>query len=542
MTQLILTHGTTDLQVLLRDSDGRRWRATPDKTIVRDFHTWLLSQETELEVIDLPSDLEGRDAEAYFTAWDSESFTLRLRDGSSRAKPERDAQNRLQLVLPKIGSALTQWILELDAPQKPAALEQLPFAQSLRGVLVLSTDRGTEEQEPIATFTVIKRWLVSKGVTDACIQETVFLGPRERLEGGDSPIAPAIAQRIEEAVTKFYDRKGRSPLLIGTMGGLPQVKPLLAELAVLLAGENARSLFKSERGSVGLLPRTPIDALRLRRQCLERLRRGALLDAWTIAAPFRDDPGALTWVRPLEQAARLLNGNPVGATVELPALQTLINHADKASCLLVAIRVETALQNERWLEAINGSLTFLEAAFHDELIAWAEKNLEELDLRRRFMRFRAEPADVLTSSGAIDQWIGRGAGKFTYRANMVGDRALDAWGTVFNSEPLSELRAAIHKEVELKNGPSYKLSNYRNYNTHGVMTQHEIDQALKHFMSSDLWSQGTNKSEARPRRGRCFLNRSLVSNVISHLTKMEASPLQLYENLLNELEARIIAP
>ncbi|MCC6505034.1 MAG: hypothetical protein IT475_06255, partial [Aquimonas sp.] len=473
---------------------------------------------------------------------DSESFTLRLHDGSLSAKPERDAQNRLQLVLPKIGSALSQWISELADPQRPAALAQLPFAQSVRGVLVLSTDRGTEEQEPIATFTVLKRWLVSKGVTDARIQESVFIGPRERLEDGNSPINPAIAQRIEEAVTKFYDRSGRSPLLIGTMGGLPQIKPLLAELAVLLAGEKARSLFKSERGSVGLLPRTPIDALRLRRQCLERLRRGALLDAWTIAAPFRDDPGALTWVRPLEQAARLLNGNPVGAIVELPALQTLIDHADTASCLLVAIRVETALQNERWLEAINGSLTFLEAAFHDELIAWAKENLAALDLRRRFMRFRNEPAVVLENNGAIAPWRGHGAGPLTYQANMVGDKALDAWGTVFNSEPLRDLREVIHARVTLANGSHYKLSDYRNYNTHGVMTQDEIDDALKRFMGANLWSQGTNNSNARPGLGKCFLNRPLVSNVIRHLLGMEVSPLSLYQDLLNELEARMIAP
>ncbi len=550
--QLILTHGTTDLQILLRDNEGRRWRATPDKAIVRRFHAWLLEQDKEPDVTDLPPEVVGRDAEAYFTDWHDDTFTLRMRDGSPDAQPERDTLGRLQLVLPKIGSALSQWLSEHAKPTPQARVEQSPFAQAmqkagikkqpLQGVLVLSTDRGTEEQEPIATFTFLKRWLVKQGLPETSIQETVFIHPEERLENGDSPIAPAMAQRIERAVTGFYDLKTRPPLLIGTMGGLPQIKPLLAEIAVLLAGNRAQSLFKTEHGSVGLLPRTPIDALRVRRQCLEQLRRGALLDAWTIAAPFQGDPAARIWVRPLEQAARLLNGNPVGEQVELSALQTLIDHADTAACLLVAIRVETALQNERWLEAINGSLTFLEAAFHDALNGWATENLAKYDSRRRFMRFHAQPPSILMDKKALAPWQGRDASPLTYQANMVGDMALDAWGEVLDNQPLRELRQAIHAQVSLANGWRFKLSDYRNYNTHGVMTQDEIDQALSRFMGANLWSQGTNNPAARPKPGKCFLDRPLVSKVILHFIGQEAAPLTLYQNLLNQLEARLIDP
>ena len=119
------------------------------------------------------------------------------------------------------------------------------------------------------------------------------------------------------------------------------------------------NLFKPERSQAGQQSHSPLDAVRVRRQCLALVRRGALLDAWAMATPFHHDPQATSWVRPLEQAAQLLNGNPVDSPAStFPALQALLDAAKHAACLLVAIRVETALLNERWLEAINGSQTF----------------------------------------------------------------------------------------------------------------------------------------------------------------------------------------
>lgn len=534
--QLVLTHGTSDLQILLRDNSGRRWRAMPDKNIVRRFHEWLLEHAGDAEVIDVPPELLDRKSEAPFTDWDGDTFGLWLRDDSPDAHPERNPQGRLQLMLPKIEPALNQWLTEQTQSAKPAA------TSPLSKVLVLGTDRGLDEQEPVATFTFLRRWLAQKGVPETAVSEVVFLHAGERLESHDSPIAPGVARRIEKAMRSFYDLSTNPTLLVASMGGLPQIKPLLAEMAVLLAGAKAQSLFKTERGAIGLLPQTPIDALRVRRQCLEQVRRGALLDAWAMAAPFHDDPDARSWVRPLEQAARLLNGNPVGERVELSALQRIIEHAEQAACLLVAIRVETALQNERWLEAINGSLTFLEAAFHDAIKAWAASALEKYEPRRRYMRFRTAPPESLLRVGALKPWEGRDAGLRAYQANMVGEAALTSWAEVLDNEPVRLLRKTIHESVRLPNGRYFKLSDYRNFNTHGVMTQDEIDEALIRFMGVDLWSQGTDNPANRPKPGRCFIGRRLVGNVIGALIGPAEPALALYQGLLKQLENCLIDP
>lgn len=552
--QLVLTHGTTDLQILLRDEAGRRWRAVPDKAIVRRFHEWLLAHLDMANVIDTPPELLPREAEVNFTDWQEDTFALWLPDESPEVSPECDPEGRWQIVLPKITPTLNKWFEtqvrgEAEAPLASSsfadALQKAGISQApLQGVLILSTDRCGDPQEPVATATFLRRWLAHKGIAESCIREEIFLHAGERLESGDSPINPAVARSIERALNDFYDRAAHLPLLVASMGGLPPVKPLLAEIAVLLAGSQAQNLFKTEHGVMGLLPQTPIDSLRIRRQCLEQVRRGALLDAWAMAAPLRDDPDSQIWTTPLGQAARLINGNPVGEQVNLPALQTLIDQAGGAACLLVAIRVETALLDERWLDAINGTLTFLEAAFRDAVNAWAEDALTEYRPRDRYMRFKSEPAAFMTEKGnkggspALDSWKGRGAGPLAYQANMVGEVALDAWGQLLKVEAVNNLRQTIHSPVKTR----FKLADYRNINTHGVMTQLEIDEAVKRFMGANLWSQGVNTPANRPKPGKCFIGRPLVSNVIQHFTGPKTTPLQHYQNLLRQLENTLIDP
>lgn len=551
--QLVLTHGTTDLQLLVRDTQDRLWRAVPDKNIVRRFHEWLLAQAEHIDVVDLPPEVQPSNAEAPFTDWDPETqtFALWLRDESPDAQPERTPAGCLQLVLPKMGPTLSQWLAQ-QARQKPVATAgQSSMAQALQKagvqaipldkVLVLSTDRGLDDQEPVATFTFLKRWLVRQGIPQESIQEFVFLHPGERLEAGDQPVAPAIAQRIETALSSFYDHTNQPTLLLATMGGLPNVKPLLTENALLLAGERALNLFKTEHGASGLVPRhAPLDALRVRRQCLQAVRRGALLDAYAMAGPFHDAPDARLWVQPLEQAARLLNGNPLNDTVTLPALQDILQHALRANCLLVAIRVETALLNERWLEAINGSLTFLDAAFHDAINAWAGHALLEYDSRLRYMYFRENPPQVLLNSKALNLW--KGGNRQEFQAHVVGAEALGAWGQVLNIQSINRLRETMHQATRQPNGRYTKLADFRNFNTHGVMTQTEIDDAVKRFMGANLWSQGVDNPDSRPKPGKCLMDRPLVRNAIAELAGSDANALDLYQNLLQQLEACLLSP
>lgn len=540
-TQLVLTHGTSDLQILLRDEHDRLWRAVPDKANVRRFHEWLLALPSEtVTVVDLPPALAGRDAEATFTDWMEDTFGLWI--GATQQipdpTPQRDAQGRIQLVLPKIGPALSRWMHA--GPESSSS--------SLASVLVLSTDRSDTQwsaQEPVATPVFLTHWLAQHGVQ--AVQEVVFLSGNERLESADSPISSLVVQRLEKAMFDFYDRQAKATLLIASMGGLPPVKPLLSELAVMLAGDKAMNLFKTEDGPAGLLSRHPADAVRVRRQCRELVHRGALLDASAQASVFAQDPQARTWVTPLLQAAALLNGNPVQNQQAQPALREVLKQTKHAQCLLVAIRVETALLNERWLEAINGSVIFLEAAFHDIINRWADNHLKEYDSRQRKMVFFNDSPppstllDLRNGKPALEPWYGNRP--LTYKANFVGENALAAWSEVLDVPELDKLRHVMHAKRPMANGGQFRLADYRNFNTHGVMTQDEIDQAVSRFMGANVWSQGVNTTPAnKPKPGKCFIARPVVTAMLTHLMNDAVAPLALYQALLDELDEALIAP
>lgn len=537
--KLVLTHGASDLQILLCDAHGQIWRAAPDKSCVRRFHQWLLDNAHCATVVNLPAMLQDRTHEALLTSWNTNpqsaalDFTLRSGNTSLNAAPRYDDNHLLQLVLPKIAPALNAWLAQPNP--------------GLSDVLVLSTDRKlANEQEPIATYTFLRKWLEDKHtVAAANIQETQYLCGDELLESADSPVAPAIAQRIETAMAQFYGA-GSGPLLIGAMGGLPPIKPLLNEIAGLLTNDKAVNLFKPERSQAGQQSHSPLDAVRVRRQCLALVRRGALLDAWAMATPFHHDPQATSWVRPLEQAAQLLNGNPVDSPAStFPALQALLDAAKHAACLLVAIRVETALLNERWLEAINGSQTFLETAFLDAIQHWAKAQQAEYQLRKRDIRFKnaMDQSQQSAITALVKGKALRSLGRQTYGINMLKYQTLSVWSDVLDRSELTTLLKASYPEPSEGGAPT--PSEYRNYNTHSVLSQAEIQQAHACFIGATLWSEKISLAPSqRPQPGHCFLNQPKVSAVIHDLIggSLGTSPLALYQDLLAQLEAHLRTP
>lgn len=530
---LLITHGTSDLQILMQTETGRILRAMPDKSLVRRLHAWLLERAEDIEVVPL-GDLSGREHEASITDFSEETFALWTNQDSPEAHPLRSDSGKLQVVLPKIQPAVDRWLAEHadDATECP-----------IRRALVLSTDRGEKEiQEPIASFIFLRRWLVAKGVEN--VREGIYLRPGEKLEDQNGPISPKVAERIEQEVCSFWHDSDpqRTLLLFAHIGGMPQIKPLLKELVVLLAGERAHNLFKTEHGEAGLVQYDPIDAVRTRRQCLQLVRRGALIEAYGMATPYHAERDAHRWVYPMGQAAQLLNGNPVQEKASFPALDRILDVADKTQCLLVAIRIETALLNERWLEAINGSIVFLEAAFHDAISQWAKTNLKKYEPWRRYMAFDHDPPKRLTDVGALKKWKGTASDEHAYFMEMVGEEQLKAWDEILNKASISRLREVIY--ARNPGQPHRRLIDYRNFNTHGVLTQDKINEAIKRFMGADLWSQQVDNEDPtkRPKPGKCFLGRKLVSDVIREISGLEEDSTTLYQDLLLAIETRLIDP
>lgn len=549
--QLILTYGISDLQVIVVNTKGETFRAIPEKNKVREFHEWLLKRLDTTELIALPQEITDRRFEQHFYSWDDKGVFLSQNNSATEAKFKLNKQN-LQLVLPKVEPAINSFLEQLKKPESEENLNQTAMAAALQkkitinyfdSVLVLSTNREKDLQEPVATFTFIQQWFVGLGAAASSIYQEIYLKGTERLESAKATnsnalpvqaVDPIIAKRIEQAIIQFYNPTSKNKLLVATMGGIPLIKSFIAEVAVLLAGEKRTlNLFRSEEGVAGLLPQNPVDFIHARRQCLKLVQRGAFLEAWYSAALFHKDPTQKHWLKPLEQAASLINGNPLKEEASLPALQEILRLAKTANCLLIGVRIESALHSERWLEAINNTITFLEVAVSDALQQWEQ--VQSFNPRTKIISFKPGFNYQRLLNSEKGRALEKEDGKL--RADTIGRNA-KTWLQEMNRHKLTEFNRRLFSEWDDLRGTT-SPTKFRNFGTHGILSQDEINEAITAFSKRELWSNLQNDS-AQP--GQAFLGRKHACAVLRNLIDEELEPLQLYRNLIDELSAALRNP
>ena len=76
---------------------------------------------------------------------------------------------------------------------------------------------------------------------------------------------------------------------------------------------------------------------------------------------------------------------------------------------------------------------------------------------------------------------------------------------------------------------------FRNYCTHGVLTQQEIDSAISIFATRKLWDSGVMDGNIQP--GRAFIDGHHTRSVLMDLLGDGTDPTSYYTNLIAELSA-----
>ncbi|WP_148205124.1 hypothetical protein [Candidatus Methylacidiphilum infernorum] len=569
-----MTYGISDLQILLEDPQtGKLFRGYPEKKLTRLFHDDFLKEQQQVEVIDWPpedEELKKKEKEINEKIFsDIKENLFKMQDCHS-LRPKRGTNGQLLIVLPKT----TPLIAPLLSSGVPGS-ENSPSSETSKTkgkdrkidprmltVLLLGTDRKNEYQEPVAFSRFFKQWLIRKGVKEENIHQENYLKDNENLEKESSEINPQVAERIRQSIWNFYKPNTNSQLFVCDTGGIPKVRELIKELAFLLAGDRVQILKKTERELVGPVQTpSPIDVVRVRRECLQQVRRGALLDASAIASAFSPklnpiDSQAESWVKRLRLAAQLINGNPSTKERGFPAFNALLEHIKKASCLLVAIRVETALLTGHWLEAINGSLTFLDVAYRDAIKEWAERNSSKYSIKynieKDFIEFTESTPEYIKEYSTKFREIEKNENLETtpngIKVRVGGIKYLNLWDDLFNKQELSDFK--IQELSYLKDlfynysDKNRNLAQYRNINTHALLKQKEIEEAVRDFKKAKIWGEKVNAKldpENPPVPGECFLGRDPIKKVIKKFLKNSVKPPgTLYRDLLEELEDSLI--
>jgi hypothetical protein len=542
---LVVTAGLSDLQPLVeRVSDGKRMRAQLHRG-VRFLHERLLdgSQPWRIETSPDYDDL----TEIRLAPTVNDLATPIWLDAEQKDCVEyvRGDQGELILIAPKLVGV---WRKLAASPGR------------LRAMLLLTTERVADsphgKEEPIALGKVLGDWFAQlPGEQRPAITIQTYLRDRETLESnGTSPVAPEIADRIEQAVRKQVRNQPDATLWLAVTGGLPQVKELIAAAARLHARRVA-SAYHTETGAEGMVTLSPVESLRARRVALHYVRRGGFVEAHAAAFEFHADRSAQRWVAPLDHVASLFNQNPTylinrGTLKEDTHPESLKHIAEhwRIRCLLPALRAEAALQAGRWLEAMNWTLTFHDAAFLDCIASLPGVTLND---RNRQIEFNAnQPPDPrLIDAGCLldpnedrlppEQVRKRNLKKYKY--NAVGRLVIDAWAAVLGLSSLDQLRLAVNKteQISIRNTEkTYDASpaHFRNINTHNTLSSREIDDATQLFVDRGLWNV------APTRQGDAFLAQPVIGALLRDLLPNVAEPADLYRELVRDLIARLLDP
>ncbi len=358
------------------------------------------------------------------------------------------------------------------------------------------TLRDNDPQEPIASEKLIYDCMTDK-LQPGHHRLVEYVKAGERLEDVD------IVGRVESAVAECHKvvDVGVEPWL-AMSGGIPGTKEVLRAAVGLHFGP-ARSILRREDADASFI-RAPHDSLIARRHALDFVRRGALIEAAAVAYPFRDDRKNLQqWVRPLHLAARLLDGNPVAAyakglypqttdswlKVEPPEfLQSLAKQIlpgedqPQRRCLLVGLRAEAALRSCKWFDAINLTVTFVDAARRDAIerhlmgvftgdrkfkLGRALSVAEDEALCRT--RYGPEPSRPCLMRQADQQYM-----------VMSTREHDDAWCRF--------LGGALEKMNSILNRGDPSLREIRNRNTHDLLDEDRLETGRKRFVESGLWA------------------------------------------------------
>lgn len=522
---LIITAGLSDLQPLVITSDGTRKRAHLRRG-TRKLHEkladgtlpWHIDTDLGLErlpeiKLDAPHfDLDAPHFDLKAPIWlnaEQEDYVVYDYD--------RNEQGALIFVAPKL---VKVWKRLAAEPGR------------LQGTLILATDRAADSphgrDEPIALGTVLSQWFQQLPGAHTSTIETYLRG-QETLEGaGIGPVAPEIAERIEKAIRRQVAELPNAAVWLANGGGLPQIKDVVAAAARLFARQ-VENAYRTENGAEGVVTLTPSDALRARRVALHYVRRGGFVEAHTAAFEFHDDPAAQRWVKPLAHVARLFNQNPTDdlgvADHTVPHSLAVIAKHGNIRCLLPALRTEAAIRAERWLEAMNWTITFHDAAFLDFIAALPGVTLFD---RCRQIEFGTPPPDQrLINSDCLTWSEALRGNRIRYRYDALG-RLTDIWADVINKSSLYSLHKAVSDGAAVRN--------LRNTNTHNTLNNDEIEAAKTLFVARGLWNLDA------PTFGGAFIGRPLISDVLRDLLPEHTEPTSLYRELVCDLVARLIDP
>jgi hypothetical protein len=579
---LFISAGRTDLKLLSAEHD-RYCAIEIANHNVRSFHRWLL-EHPERYVIEHQEDQSMplyqkplRNLSAAVEVGHGGDLKVFLEKQGIASSDELgvmiDHDERFIVVPVKLGRI----IADLQHRQREGEYE-------IVAAIVFNTQRDDQchfaRDEPFACGPVLARWLAECFELEMSDTQQPkpgrstwinLLQGNEAQELDDNTINPSAVNRLASALAYFADDPAIHAVLCG-IGGIPRFKTLIRDTTFfyfdtrcLLAEDSENQQINERRVSVkpvGNLHITPEQSFALRASVAKLIAAGDFLGA-EAAVRHVEDPQHLPWVLPIRTVADWFRGlKPDYSGIENQTLKDLLHRlvTSKVRCLLPALRTEAALQGRRYVEAINSTTVFADAAKWDGiercLNDWGEvQRLDEFERCVEFIGKPKIPEFVLANANgnkaaqsALSKAKPKDISKFGYRPPKFGDlinpppensatnrqykidtmgTCEDIWLKAINLGSLTGINNSLNRPDKKNQRTPY---HYRNINTHGVLSADELRQAVGAFVAAGLWKA---QRDTDPINSLYFLSGSQVCDVLKSLGEARAN--DIYRNMVKGL-------
>jgi hypothetical protein len=487
---LFVSAGRTDLKLLASEQD-RDCVVEIDRDYTRLFHDWLWHNPDRYLV-----EHENDAVELYKQPENKTRFKLNCQDGelgiftdaetAANVELVTDEDERYIVVPVKLGRIVTQ--LKKDT------------RYDIKAVVIFNThrDERAAKDEPFACGKLLAQWLAKCFAlefveTNEPALHTAswvdYLQDNERFDE-EKQNAKAI-NRVVDALKGFAQDSSLHAAFCG-IGGIPAFKNLIRSSGQFYFAERCLLADDLEdqnnpRITELKLQLTNEQSFTLRANVEKLLKAGDFLGAEAAVRHVQDTEHE-QWLLPIRATANIFRGEVAMEIDRITntALRNLLLRIQntKSRCLLPALRTEAALQGGRYVEAINLTATFMDAALWDGIAQCLPRygRVESLDDFEKEVEFSVRaiiPRDILVSP--LELIIGH-----RYKINTMGSYIIDGqksynidtWIRVINNDQLRGLNRLIRQ-----------VSDYRNTNTHGLLTPAQLMEAKTKFVDIGLWAE-----------------------------------------------------
>ena len=556
---LFVNAGTTDLQVIINEQHrngemGEKLRTEVSNANLRGFHQYLLDNPSCYKVneefpllkksgnfkVKWKSEKNG--VQGYLVVTDKNDKEL---EDKSASIEQQEPEFQYILVPAKL-AGVADWLRSPDKYETEKGDYQKYYDCEVKKVVVFYTHRDKGEKEPIAVGDVLSKWLQSTlspsqdNLIEA-IPVNILSSGRLEGEGPKYPVNPTTVNMINDKIREIAVADTQWIACVSVGGGMNDLKPLIKSCARFhfSADRYFELEVKEERDTTPYFSDKyvpiSVDSFRAREHAVELIKQGDFAGAYAAVRHLASDSAEEEWVKPVQLVSDYFSGMLLESsfadykgTLLDKVLST--DQAKKPRCLLVGMRVESALRLGQISKAIDLTCTFFDAALHDAIEN--HPGVEVLDEYNKKITFADQSsllAEIhrLQAINQIDVFKSHTGNTYEY---LAFNKALsERWAQALK---IDALKVYVGK-MDIKDRTSnWKPRDLRNTNIHSLIPDTLLKQAIGVFNYADLWGIVSLDKPYSEHKG-CFLGAPVPKAVLMHF--IQEQPLDIYNSLVRDL-------